>query len=108
MTRNWKGIGLLIAIGITFAVLVVGIGMVIDAYKPSRCHETTIISDYRIFNGTNTKDLYDVADHFVAFNGTTVAHLAKQGWYLIKVAPNSVGSFYPLLGLKFEPSRVCR
>ena len=108
MTPNWKGIGFLICIGIVFAVLVVGIGMLSSAYKDSGCHTAQVISEYRIFNGTNTDDLYEIADHFVAYNGSTVAHLAKQGWYLVKVAPDTVGTLYPLLGLKFESLKVCK
>ena len=108
MSRDWKGISLLIGIGITFTVLVIWIGMLNSAYKDSGCHTAQVISEYRIFNGTNTDDLYEIADHFVAYNGSTVAHLAKQGWYLVKVAPDTVGTLYPLLGLKFESLKVCK
>jgi hypothetical protein len=108
MTRDWKGIGLLIGIGVAFILLVIGIGMLNSAYKDSQCHIAYTISDYRIFNGTNTKDLYDIADHFIAYNGTTITHIVQEGWYLVKVAPDSIGALYPLLGLRFEPLKVCK
>ena len=101
---DWKALGATTL----FVVVVVALVYAIGIYHDGGCHTAYVISDYRIFNGTNTADLYDIADHFVAFNGTTIAHISQQGWYIVKIAPTSVGSVYPLLGLKFESLRVCK
>ena len=105
---DWKALGFTAL----FALAVVAIALAASIFpihiEDRGCHTAYVISDYRIFNGTNTADLYDIADHFAAFNGTTVAHISQQGWYIVKIAPTSIGSVYPLLGLKFESLRVCK
>lgn len=106
--QDTKFVAVITAFVVVLGFTVWGLGFVNSAWKDSRCHTVSVISDYRIFNGTNTNDLYDVADHFVAYNGTTITHIVQEGWYLVKVAPDSIGALYPLLGLKLETLRVCK